>query len=173
MVLTCKRFIHQSLTQLTPCCLLLKMWSVQKEGSAKKIFFSWKPHWSFPSWRASSSSLIISANVLSWNICLGCVVMHKYHCGYLKPLGTRLLLLLSLRNISSSPRSSYIMQFCVGLLQCVMWVVPLISPSVKWSFILDDGVFTIHSAFIQDSVISFLASINTALLLERKKLKAP
>lgn len=169
--------IHSSVTNtvnsLLPFALGMKMWPVQKEGSAKKICFSWKSHWSFPSWRASSLSLIISANVLSWNICLGCVVMHKYHCGYLKPLGTRLLLLLSLRNISSSPRSSYIMQFCVGLLQCVMRVVPLISPSVKWSFILDDGIFTIHSAFIQDSVISFLASISIALLLERKKLKAP
>lgn len=54
---------------------------------------------------------------------------------------------------------------------CFVSCATLISPSAKWSFILDDGIlFTTHSAFIQDSVIGFLASITISLVLERQKL---
>lgn len=55
-------------SQLPVRCLLRHKDMIStKENSGKKIFSSWKVNWSFPSWRASSS-LVISANVLAWNL---------------------------------------------------------------------------------------------------------
>lgn len=54
---------------------------------------------------------------------------------------------------------------------CLVSCATLISPSAEWSFLLGDGIlFTTHSAFIQDSVIDFLASIAISLVLKRQKL---
>lgn len=54
---------------------------------------------------------------------------------------------------------------------CNLSRATLISPSVKWSFILGGGIlFTTHFAFIQDSVTGSIANVAIALLLKRQKL---